>query len=192
MTVFLEVISQEQAAAGYFDDVLMIPYPCPPKECQLQPETPPQEKRACVDWKAEREQRTIQGDYSRAGFTFKSLTTLPLMVVTWGDPPNQGKLQFPDRGMQVTLPFTANHAVADVASYTGKPIRMQAFDSAGVKLGEALSPANSSGKIVTLEIAVEGMTTLVFNGGNNESLLIDLCVSQENPKTRAANVRGKE
>ena len=36
------------------------------------------------------------------------------------------------------------------------------------------------------------MTTLVFNGGNNESLLIDLCVSQENPKTRAANVRGKE
>ena len=192
VTVFLEVNSQEQAAAGYFDDVLMIPYPCPPKECQLQPETPPQEKRACVDWKAEREQRTIQGDYSRAGFTFKSLTTLPLMVVTWGDPPNQGKLQFPDRGMQVTLPFTANLAVVDVASYTGKPIRMQAFDSAGVKLGEALSPANSNGKIVTLEIAVEGMTTLVFNGGNNESLLIDLCVSQENPKTRAANVRGKE
>ena len=192
VTVFLEVSSQEQAASGYFDDVLMIPYPCPPKECELQPETPPKEKRACVDWKAEREPRTIQGDYPRAGFTFKSLTPMPLMIAIWGDPPNQGKLQFPDRGMQVALPFTANHAVADVVSYTGKPIRMQAFDSAGAKLGEAVSPANSSGKIVTLEIAVEGMTTLVFNGGGNEGLLIDLCVSQENPKTRGAKERGKE
>ena len=169
----------------------MIPYPCPPKECKLEPETPPQEQRACVDWKAEREPRTLQGEYSRAGFVFKSLSTMPLMIVTWGDPPQQGKLQFPDRGMQVALPFTANHAVADVVSYTGKPIRMQAFDSAGAKLGEDISPSGSSGQIVTLEIAVESMTTLVFDGGGNEGLLIDLCVFQENPKTHGADINNR-
>jgi len=187
VTVFLEVSSQEQAAAGYFDDVFMIPYPCPPRECQLEPQQPPPEKRACVDWKGEREPRTLQDEYSKADFTFKSLTTLPLMIVTWGDPPGQGKLQFPERGMQVMLPFSANRAVADVVSYTGRPIRMAAFDADGQKLGEALSPANSSGKITPLEIAVEGMQVLVFSGGGNEGLLIDLCVFQENPKSPPGN-----
>lgn len=192
VTVFLETTSQEQTAAGYFDDVVMIPYPCSPKVCLLKPEPPPQNQRACVDWKGEREARTLPDDYQKDGFTFKSLTVLPLMLVTWGDPQKQGKLQFPERGMQVALPFTAGRAIARVVSYTGKPVRMQAFDGGGAALGQAVSSANSSGQPAVLEIDAPGMTRLVFTGGGNEGLLVELCISQEDLKNGGEKERRKE
>jgi PKD repeat protein len=176
IAIFLEVDTQEERAVGYFDDVLLIPYPCPVKECQ--PEQPPPERRACVDWKDERKPARLEGDYQKGGFTFRSLTGMPLLIAFWGDPANQGKLQFPDQGVQVLLPFEANRAVAHVLSGTSRPVRMEAFDPAGTKLGQALSPPNQLG-IAELEIQAEGISSLVISGGGNEGLLIDLCVYRE-------------
>jgi len=172
ITVFLEVDTQEERAIGYFDDVLLIPYPCQVKECQ--PEEPPAERRACVDWKDERKPARLEGDYQKAGFTFKSRTGMPLLIAFWGDPANQGKLQFPSRGVRVFLPFEAGRVVAHVLSGTAKPVRMEAFDQAGAKLGQVSSSSSQPG-IATLEIGADGIAGLMISGGGNEGLLIDLC-----------------
>jgi hypothetical protein len=176
ITIFLEVGSDESAAAGYFDDVLLLPYPCQLKECK--PEPPPKERKACVDWKDEREPRTLGEEHHKAGFTLNSRTKLPMMIALWGDPPNQGKLQFPARGIRVSLPFEADRVVAQVASYTSQPVRMQAFAENGSLLGEASTAQGAQGTVTSLEIAVEGITALEFSGGGNEGLLVELCVFQ--------------
>ncbi len=173
ITIFLEVTTPERSAVGYFDDILLIPYPCPIKVCQ--PEEPPQERKACVDWKDEREPKKLPDDYQKSGFGFKSLTTMPLLIAFWGEPKNQGKLQFPERGMRVDLPFEANTVIAHVYCGTSHPIRMQAFDQTGNMVGESAMPSNSQG-VVELDISAASIARLEFTGGRNEGLLVDLCV----------------
>ena len=176
ITIFLEVDTQEARAMGYFDDVLLIPYPCHVKECK--PEQLPTEQKACGDWKDERKSQRLQDEYEKAGFTFNSLSGMPLMIAFWGEPANQGKLQFPEKGVQVQLPFESNQAIAHTWSGTSKPTLMEAFDQAGVRLGQASSTPNQQG-IATLEIQAEGISSLIISGGGNEGVLVDLCVYQQ-------------
>ncbi len=173
ITIFLEVDSPEERAVGYFDDVLLIPYPCPVKECA--PEQQPTERQACVDWKDETKPTRQPGDYQKAEFTFRSLTGMPLMIAFWGNPANQGKLQFPEKGVEILLPFEANRVVAHGISGTTRPLQMDAFDRNGVHLGRVLQQQS----IPTMEVQAEGITTLMISGGGNEGLLIDLCAFQE-------------
>jgi hypothetical protein len=178
ITIFLETHSQEQAAAGYWDDVLLLPHPCPLKICEPEAPPEPEEKRLCVDWRDEREPRTLGRHYQKSGFTFTSLTTLPMMIALWGVPQNQGKLQFPGRGIRIAFPFEANRVVAQLAVYTGQPVRMRAFGPDGNLLGEATTPQDSQGSLTSLEIQAEGMTSLDLIGGGNEALLVELCIYQ--------------
>ncbi len=127
-----------------------------------------------------------QDQHHKAGFTFTSRTTLPMMIVLWGDPANQGKLQFPARGIQIALPFEANGALARVVSYTDEPVRMQALDPNGNLLGGASTPQNAQGSLTTLEIQAEGMTSLELSGGGNEALLVELCIYRIPEKAKPA------
>jgi PKD repeat protein len=188
ITIFLEVDTQEERGVGYLDDVLLIPYPCQVKECG--PEQPPPPQRACVDWKDEQKPARLQGDYQKAGFTFKSLTSIPLTIAFWGEPANQGKLQFPDQGVEIHLPFVANRVVAHGRSGTSKPLKLEAFDQDGTSLGQVSSTPNQTG-IVTLELQADGIASLVLSGGGNEGLLIDLCVFREAAR-RKQNQPAKE
>ena len=177
VTIFLEMDAENQSAAGYFDDVLLIPYPCPPKTCK--PEKPkPQERSACVDWKDIREPSKLAAGYQKGGFTFQSMATIPLLTALWGPPPGQGKLQFPDQGVEINLPFEANQAIAQVASGTSQPVKMSAFDAAGKNVGTASTPAGKQG-LQVLEIDAPAMIRLIISGGGNEGLLVDLCVYQK-------------
>jgi hypothetical protein len=74
----------------------------------------------------------------------------------------------------MTLPFTANRVTACAFSGTTKPIYMQAFDQAGSSLGTT-STSSAPSTIQTIEIAAEGITSVVFSDGGNEGLLIELC-----------------
>lgn len=177
ITVFLETVTREERSIGYFDDVDLIPYLCPVKECAPEEEPPPKDRRACVNWADEKKPTRLPDDYQKAGFKFKSRSGLPLMIAFWGDPANVGKLQFPEDGVEIALPFEANHAIARVLSGTSKPVQMDAFDASGNRVGQAISPPNQPG-IAPLQIDAEGMIGLVISGGGNEGLLIELCIAQ--------------
>jgi PKD repeat protein len=188
ISIFLEVAAQDTRAIAYFDDVLLIPYPCPIQECN--PKPGPQEQQACVDWKDEQKSTRLPDGYQKAGFTFKSLTGMPLLLVFGGKPANQGKLQFPEKGLQVLPPFASDQAIAQTWSGTSRPTRMDAYDQAGTWLAQATSTTDQQG-ITTLEVQAKGISSLVISGGGNEAVLIDLCVYQQ-PDGHALVLNRKE
>jgi hypothetical protein len=179
ITIFLEARAQEGAAA-FFDDVALVPYPCPLKEPEApepEPEPPPA-RELCVDWATERESRDLGRVYQKNGFTFQSFSQDPLRIVLWGDPQGQGKLALPAKGLRVLLPFVAGRAVAHVAVYTGEPVQMRALRATGDELAKD-STVQAPGPIQTLAVDGEGIKVLEITGGGNEALLIDLCIYQE-------------
>ena len=82
ITLFLETRTEEERSVAYFDDVALIPYPCPIKECA--PAAPPPERKLCVDWRDERRPRELRGEYEKGGFRFASLSGMPLLIATLG------------------------------------------------------------------------------------------------------------
>ncbi len=192
ITIFLELKPDAQGAVGWFDDVALLAYPCPLKECKPKPR--PQEESVCVDWKEERKPSRLGAEHRKNGFTFRLLAPPPMQIATWGPPPNQGKLQFPARGVLVDLPFAADRVVAHVFSGTREPIRLQAFDAGQTKVADVATPG-ASGVAQTLEASATGMTSLVLSGGGNEGLLTDLCIfrhlqEQETHTSAAADKPG--
>lgn len=172
LTIFVEAISEGQNTAAYIDDVVLLPYPCPLEECV--PPEPPRQEAICVDWKEDLKPRRLDDPYEKNGFVFRSQTQLPLHIAVWGPPANQGKLQFPARGLIVTLPCIAGRVTAHVYSGTSQPIRLLALDANGQPVGEASAPGGGNA-IHTLDITASGIAALGLFGGGNEGLLIDLC-----------------
>lgn len=173
ITVFLELDAGADGAIACFDDVTLLAYPCPLKPCKPKPR--PKEQSSCVDWQDVREPTRLGAEHRRNGFTFRAIAPPPMQIALWGTPPNRGKLQFPSRGVVVDLPLAADRVVAHVLSGTKEPIRLQAFDAAGVRQADAATPG-ASGVPQTLEAGGRAMTSLRITGGGNEGLLIDLCI----------------
>jgi PKD repeat protein len=176
ITIFLQV-DAEAGGIAYFDDVALIPYPCPLVEPEVPEPPPPEGREACVDWKDEQEARDVGSVYEKGGFTFQAISQESLRIVLWGSPEGQGKLALPQSGVRVLLPFVADRVVAHVVHYTGEPIAMEAFDATG-QVGGA-STTTAEGVLQTLEVSAVGITTLLFTGGGGEGLLIKLCAYQE-------------
>ena len=176
VTIFLACRSDQPGATStWFDDVELIPYPCPLGEAP--PCKPPQDQTTCVDWKDEARPRVVGTPYTKNGFTFESSTKDPLRIVAWGPPPNQMKLGLPVRIMRVQLPFAADRVAAHVWTGTKQPIAMQALNAAGAAVGvDATSGQSSPSAPETLEVRATGITTLLFAGGEREGTLVDLCI----------------
>jgi hypothetical protein len=184
ITIFLEAEGEARGTAAYFDDVLLVPFPCPLKECK-----PPREptEEACIDWKGQREPRELGPTYHDRGFSFRSLAGQPVRLVTWGLPPGQAKLVIPARGIEVALPFEAVKVVARVHPYTKQPLEMDARDRSSHSVGHAVSTSQQN-VIETLEIVATGITSVLFMRGGNEALLIELCAYRGGPtKERPTN-----
>jgi len=108
ITIFLDAISEEGSAFAYFDEVVLIAYPCPLPE--KAPPPLPREESVCVDWKEEQEPHEVGIEYQKNGFIFRSPGQQPLQIVIWGVPPNQGKLQ----------PVSYDFALISESYYTNK------------------------------------------------------------------------
>jgi len=177
ITIFLEVISDSEGANGYFDDVVLTPYPCPLKEPKAPEKPPPEPQGTCVDWKDEQETRDLGRIHRKGGFTFQAMGGDTLRAVMRGEPQGQGKHAFPKKGVHVTLPFAADRVTTHLMCGTGEPIRMEAVNAAGDRVGQtATAPGGGE---ATLEIKASGMTTLLLSGGGGKGLLIELCAYQE-------------
>lgn len=174
ITVFLEFSSDSRTAHSYFDDVVLLPYPCPLKDCARKP--PPADRQVCVDWKAEREPIRLGTEYKNQGFVFRSQSQVPLQIAIWGQPTNQGKMQLPGRGMSVSLPFPCDRVAAEVGGSL-QDIELRAFDANNHVIGVAKTTAGA-GPVQTLDVSGPGIATIVLIGGSNEGLLISLCVER--------------
>jgi hypothetical protein len=161
---------------AYLDDVSLLPYPCPLGDAP--PCEPPKPKPTCVDWKAEREARTLGQTFTKNGFTFESaLRGDVLRVVLSGAPAGQGKLALPRRLLGVVLPFAADKVVASVWASTEKPIIMEALGAGDAVLGKVQSSGTPSPpQPETLKIEASGILGLVMTGGGGEGTLVELCI----------------
>lgn len=177
ITVFLEVRADKaRAGTAWFDDAELLATCCPLRPCTVKPRPdPPQERSQCVDWKDVKQAERLGTDHRKNGFSFRALSPPPLQLAFWGQPAAQAKLQFPAKGLLVELPFGADRFVAHVSSGTSQPVRAQAFDAGQGKVADVATPAGARG-VQTLEGRASGITSLVFSGGGNEGLLIDLCI----------------
>jgi hypothetical protein len=186
ITIFLEVVSNDRAAVGYFDDVALIAYPCPLDERVCQP--PATALQVCVDWKEEKEQRDLGEKYEKKGFNFSALEKQSIRLVTWGTPAGEGKLVIPRRGLAVKLPFIAERVVARVVANAQDLIVMEAFDQSGRKVGEVAATAERR-VVQTIEVSSGGIVAVLLAGGSGEGQLIELCayekkdVAEEKPKS---------
>jgi hypothetical protein len=172
VTLFLEHQGGEREGRAWWDDVELLPYPCPLGEA---PPCAPDRERTCVGWRGEGTPRQLGPTHVQEGFTFASPTAEPLRVVTWGAPAGAGKLVIPARGLYVGLPFAAAAVHARVSSASRTPVAMEALDAAGASLGHVLSSAGSPG-VETLETRAAGIVRLRFAA--NEGLLVELCVER--------------
>jgi hypothetical protein len=189
ISIFLEADGDARGSAAYFDEVALLPYPCPIHEQQ------PVKKRreAYVDWKAQKEARELGQLFMDQGFAFQSLTKLPLTLVIYGIPAGQAKLLLLDRGIDISLPFVASRIVAKIVRYSEQRLTVEARDRTGTSL-ENTTARGSLNSVETLEIDKPGISTVRFIGGGSRALLIELCAfgyhaATEEPSPPVTNVR---
>ncbi|MDD5507670.1 MAG: PKD domain-containing protein [Bacteroidales bacterium] len=175
LTIFLEVRSDKEPAHAWFDDVRILPYPCPLEEPVREEEEPEGPKSRCVNWKEEKKERNVGPKYEKDGFSFSSIDKTDLRIVLWGKPEGTGKLSVPPKGLSVALPFTARIVTATMIRYHSDRHFMEAYDRDGNLLGTVSSSLQGESELLKLEM--EGIAGLVFRGGGNETLLIELCIA---------------
>lgn len=178
ITVFVELRAGdgERVASAWVDDAELLASCCHVAPCR--PKAPPQPRAQCVDWKDVKEPTRVGSDHERNGFVFHAVSPPPMQLAFWGPPPGQAKLQFPEKGLQVELPFAADRVVAHVVSGTSRPVRLQAFDAQQGRIADVQTPAGAQG-LQALEARAAGMRSLYVSGGGNEGLLVDLCIYAE-------------
>ncbi|MGD0291699.1 MAG: PKD domain-containing protein [Candidatus Binataceae bacterium] len=182
ISIFLEADGVASGTAAYFDEVALLPYPCPIHE------HPPAKKttEACVEWTAQKEAQELGTQYTDDGFVFQSRTNAPLTLVTYGVPAGQAKMLIPGRGLDVGLPFTASRVVATVVRYSDERLTMEARDKTGSSLGTTVAIGNLN-TIETLEIDKPRINAIRFLSGGGRDLLIELCAYMDGTTAVPAN-----
>lgn len=175
LTIFLEVKSDKETAHAWFDDVMILPYPCPLEDPVKEEEEPAGPSRKCVDWKEEKKERNVGAKYEKEGFTFLSAEKKDIRIVLWGKPEGAGKLAVPQSGMKVILPFTARIITANIVRYHSERFFMEAYDRESNLLGTVSSSLQQEPELLKLDM--EGIDYIVFKGGGNETMLIELCIA---------------
>jgi hypothetical protein len=174
VTVFLEVSATTKLTTAWFDGAAIVVTPC---ELTARPSRPPaKDEEKCVNWRDEKAGQKGK-EFTESGFTFKASNTL--QVVTYGEPPGEGKLRIPISTLEVALPFEASRVVAHVVQNTGRFVEMKAMDASGQAVGQA-SSSGARGKVEALEIDAAGMVSLQFTSGG-EDTLVDLCAYRRPP-----------
>jgi hypothetical protein len=191
LTIFLEVKSDKETTHAWFDDVMILPYPCPLEDPVKEEEEPAGPKRKCVNWKEERKERNVGNKYEKEGFTFLGAGKKDIRIVLFGKPENTGKLAVPQPGLKVLLPFTARIVTANIVRYHSERFFMEAYDREGNLLATVSSSLQQEPELLKLDM--EGIDYLIFKGGGNETLLIELCIATGSTITRKpGSVSGKK
>jgi PKD domain-containing protein len=183
ITIFLEAEAPDAGREGvvWFDDVELLPYPCPLGDAP--PCVPEQARETCIDWRSETTPRVLGPTFQDRGFTFTAAGQESLRIVVWGPPTGAGKLALPRKALLVSLPFAASKVIARVAAGTRTPIVMRGADPGGQVAGP-VATGGQSGIVEPLELRASGITQLELTGGGGEGLLIELCISASDAKEK--------
>jgi hypothetical protein len=169
ITIFLAVAADGDATA-WFDDVVLAPVPCCLDDAEPEePPKPPETRRQCLDWQAEREPQRLPPKFERDGFGVVAEQAPALQVVTFGQPAATGKLLIPPGGVTIVLPFPATEVIARVVVTKGLTIVARAGQT--VVGQRTVDPASVP---QTVSIAGAGITEVDLDGADHE-LLVELC-----------------
>lgn len=179
ITVFLEVVSDGREANAFFDNVELIPYPCP-APMPLRPDVPKEEsKQRCVDFSDVRITADEKEPYVKNEFSFTTIGNESLSLVLWGEPADTGKMRITRAGIQVQLPFVSQEVTALVSLYAKDPVLLTAFDAEGKTLASQQTDSQQSGNPRVLKVSAPGISSVKIAGGSGECLLVKLCVLAE-------------
>jgi hypothetical protein len=127
--------------------------------------------RLCVDFHLFPDNTQLGPAFSLAGFDFLQPANALIMFVNQTG--GEKGLQFPDEGMEVTLPLLVTSVRLRLGTFAG-PVDIAALDSAGTVVSQKTVPglnAYTNVRMFGPEIA-----TLRFKGGGNEGILVRLCI----------------
>lgn len=180
VTLFLDSASKGSTpgpASAWFDDVSLLPYPCPLGEAAPCADDKPEVQREeCIEWENERRPRVMGASFTERGFTFTSTGGEPLRIVLWGTPAGRGSLALPGKTLLVRLPFPAARVRATVESASNAPVSLRG-GTPSVGMGAAVTSSGRARVPEQLVLDRAGMTLLEITGGR-EGMLLRLCVTR--------------
>jgi len=134
----------------------------------------PPDDTSCVDFTDVAPGTDLDATVQKQGFAFTATQAGSLGVVGWGMPTGKSKLRVPEKGVQVRLPYAVGRVTARVAQSTAEPVWLRAYHDSDL-IGEKSAPAVVNA-LHTLTVEGEDITLVAIGGGQNEGVLLDLCI----------------
>lgn len=127
--------------------------------------------RLCVDFHLFPDNTQLGPAFSLSGFDFIQPPNSMIMFVNQTG--SEKGLQFPDEGMEVTLPLLVTSVRMRLGTFAG-PVDISALDSAGAVVSKKTIPGLNS--YINVRMFAPEIASLQFKGGGNEGILVRLCV----------------
>lgn len=127
--------------------------------------------KICVDFSRFPDNTPLGPTYTQAGFTFTQLGPAPIMFAN--ATAGQIGLQFPDAGLEIRLPAPTRRVTMFFGTFGG-PVTLETRNGAALVSTQVINTANTYKNIVVSTLTP--FTRLVFRGGNNEAILVRICV----------------
>lgn len=146
--------------------------PCEPSDC-----------KKCVDFSGFQPDTQASFSFDVGQFTFDRAnpqsTFTSYFRDAWpsGSPDGNIELQYPDDGVAIDVPTAISGSVV-VVPFASGPIELEAYDSAGNLVDADQTPGSQQQKY-SLSVQGQDITQLVVKGGENEGLLLEVCVETE-------------
>jgi PKD repeat protein len=173
ITIFLEGFGYGRLGADvFFDDAALLavqPF-CPPEQ---QPDPP---REVCVDFEGVESEQALPPVFVKDDFKFIALDKTPQMVVKYGLPAGQSKLEVHAKGLEIELPFTADRVQVTISSRISTPVVVTAYDAFGTAVDNVSSPPPEIVRDIVVEASGINKITIT---GPERNLLIRVCARPE-------------
>jgi hypothetical protein len=131
----------------------------------------PRKIKICVDFSTYPDNTTLGPTYTQGGLTFTQLGPAPVMFAnaTLG----QIGLQFPHAGLEIKLPAPTRAASLFFGTFGG-PVTLETRNGATLVSTQTINTNNTYQNISVSPGSP--FTRLTFRGGNNEGILVRICI----------------
>ena len=127
--------------------------------------------KICVDFSTYPDNTTLGPTYLQAGLSFKQLGPAPVMFAKRSA--GQIGLQFPSAGLEIKLPAPTKQVTMLFGTFGG-PVTLETRSGATFVSTQTINTANTYKNIVVN--TATPFSRLIFKGGNNEAILVRICV----------------
>ena len=132
--------------------------------------TPTPEIIPCVGFREYVVSHNFGNPWENIGFTFTSNSQL----VIKGSVNNINGLAIEDAGLRVELPGVAENITIQAMAMGNIPITIKALDGSKNQVVQVFVPDDDA--LHEVYLSAEEISTVIFTGGDNEALLIEICI----------------